>query len=290
MCSFCTDFQKRKAKTTARTNSRHRPLHACGVSIFSIIEITIGKTQHINGPKLGGSTFKRLTKLAKCATPLIYAIQFKLLTFLSFIDDAILAIEKTIEKLFPPSTRMFDKIDEIVQMIMSLPEKFDAAVNKFPTMIHNVPFLDWALTLLISRLNSLVSTLNHWGEENSSVNEKTIGVDRSCSESSCEGYIPMDDINSENLEIFPPIISECEYKEVQDMALSSHVKASYKEALERGKEETTDDEQIENQVDECEGNNEECDDDHVGRSESVKDGDTLLQLFESAWLMKSGRH
>ncbi|TKY59875.1 hypothetical protein E2542_SST16969 [Spatholobus suberectus] len=144
-------------------NSRHRPLHACGVSILAIVDIAMGKTQHINGPL--GSTLRRVTKLAKFSTPLIYAIQFQWLIMLSFIDDAILAIEKITEKLFPPSTLVFDKVDEIVLMIVSLPEKFDGATNRFPTIIHEVPFLDWALTLMILRLNSLVSTLNHWGQK-----------------------------------------------------------------------------------------------------------------------------
>ncbi|XP_006605239.1 uncharacterized protein LOC114398864 [Glycine soja] len=228
-------FQNSKAKTTARMNSRHRPLHASGVSILATVDIAIEKTQHINGPL--GSTLRRVANLAKFATPFIYAMQIQWLTILSFIDDAILAIEKFTEKLFPPSTHVFDIVDEIVLMIVFLPEKFDGAVNKFSTIIHQVPFLDWALTLVISRLNRLVSTLNYWGHENSRVNEKTIGVDRSCN----EGYLPMDssdDINHESLENFPPMIPECEHKAVHDISLSSRVKGSYKEALERGKEET----------------------------------------------------
>ncbi|KAK7399992.1 hypothetical protein VNO78_11190 [Psophocarpus tetragonolobus] len=278
--------QKPKAKTTARMNSRHRPLHTCGVSILTIIDIVIGKTQHFNGPL--GSIFKRVAKLTKFATPLIYAMQCQWLTILSFIDDAILAIEKFIEKLFPPSTRLFNKVDEIVLMIVVLPEKFDGAMNKFPTIIHEVPLLDWALTLVISRLNSLVSALNNWGHENSRVNEKTIGVDRSCN----EGYLPMDssdDINSENLENFPPVISECELKGLGDLEVSSQVKGSYKEALEKGKEENPNEKECEKAREKNDTNN-ECDGDikYLGRGERVKDA--LLELFESAWLMKSGSY
>ena len=294
-------FQKPKAK------ARHRPLHACGVSILAIIDIVIGKTQHINGPL--GSTLKRVTKLAKFATPLIYAMRFQLLAILSIIDQAILAIEKIVERLFPPSTRVFDKVDEIVLMIVSLPEKFDGAMNKFPTIVHEVPFLDWALTLVISRLNSLVSTLNHWGQENSRVDEKTIGVDRSCN----EGYLPMDnssnDINNENLENFPPIISDCEHEGAHEIAVSSDVKgSSYQEALlEKGKEENPDEKmekecEIEKKINgdcDCEegrekndGNNEKSKDGIMksqdGGNERVKDG--RLELFESAWLMKAGSY
>jgi len=243
----------------------------------------------MNGPL--GSTLKKVTKLAKFAMPLVYAMQTQWLIILSFIDDAILAIENVTEKLFPPSTRVFDKVDEIVVMIVSLPEKFEGAMNNFPSIIHEVPFLDWALTHVISRLNSLVSTLNHWGHRNSRLNEKTIGVDRCCN----EGYIDSSNDNDrENFENFPPIISECEYKGVHDIALRSHVKGSYKEALERGKNEKMGKGcEVEKKVEggddcECKEGREKNDDGLVKCEvgESVKDA--LMELFESAWLMKAG--
>jgi len=282
------NFQKPKAMETGRMNSsRHRPLHTCGLSILVIVDMVMGKTQDMNGPL--GSTLERVMKLAKFAVPLIYAMQIYWLTILSFIDDAILATEKVIEKLFPPSTRVFDKVDEIVVTMASFPEKFEGSMNKFPTIIHEVPFLNRALTLVISRLNSLVSTLKRWGYENSWWNERT-GVDRRCN----EGYM--------DLENFPPIISECEYKGAHDIAFRGLVKGSYKEALERGKEDDPQEKmeigKVDDRGDDCEGkeeresnheNNKECDDDddaivncQVG--ESVKDA--LLELFESAWVMK----
>ncbi|CAJ1935651.1 unnamed protein product [Sphenostylis stenocarpa] len=281
-------------------SSRHRPLHTCAVSILAMVDIAVGKTQHINGPL--GSTLKRVTKSAKFATPLIYNMQIQWLTILSFIDDAILAIEKVTAKLFPPSTRVFDKVDEIVVMIVSLPEEFDDAMNKFPAIIHEVPFLDWALTLVISRLNGLVSTLNHWGHENSRVNEKTIGVDKSCNEGCMDSSNYM---KSENLENFPPIISECEFKVVHDPALLSHVRASYKEALERGKEVNPHEKQNQgcevDRGDDCEGKEgreksdgiiKKCDDhitkSQVGERESVKEA--LLELFESSWHEEDGSY
>ncbi|KAK7319060.1 hypothetical protein RJT34_03772 [Clitoria ternatea] len=254
-------------------SSRHRPLHACGVSILAIGDIILGKTQDINGPI--GSTLRKIAELTKFATPFIYAMQYQWLAILSFIDNGILTIERIAEKLFPPSTRVFDKVDEIVLTVMSLPEKFDGAVNKFPTVIHEVPFLEWTLTLVITRLNSLVSTLNH-----SRVNEKTIGVDNESAS---------DDISSENLETFPPIISENEHKGVHDLLVSSHMKGSYKEALERGKEEETiHEKRMENgeKIDECEMNNDGVDDEEYesimkcqeGRGEGIKD-DPLLELL-----------
>ncbi|KAK7359398.1 hypothetical protein VNO77_01356 [Canavalia gladiata] len=293
-----------KPKATGKMSSRHGPLQACGVTILAIVEISLGKTQDINGPL--GSILRRMGKLVKFATPFIYTLEYQLLTMLSFIDHRILAIEKITENLFPPSRHVFNKIDEIAVVIMTLPEKFDGAVNTFPTMIHQVPFLEGVLTLVISRLNSLVSILNHWGQESySRVNEKTIGVDRSCNESSMDSS---DDVNCGNLGNFPPILSESGAKEVQDLALSSQMVGSYKEALERGKEEDPDEnvEKSEKKLDGSESevseerekndgddNEEKIDSDlmkyQVGKSEMVKN-DPILELFESAWLMKPGRH
>lgn len=298
------------------SNSRQRPLHACGVSILAIADIAFGKTQNMNGPL--GSTLRKMANLAKFATPLIYAMQYQWLAILSFIDDRIiLTAENITEKLFPPTTHAFDKIDEIVLMIVSLPDKFDGAVNyMFPAIIHQVPFLEWALTRVISRLNSLASTLNHWGQENSSVDEKTIGVVQVDSNCNIEQPAESPRIN-ERMDSFPPI-PEAENKGVvHDVAVSSHVKGigSYKEALlESVKEEkssTHDNKKMEKKIDggdaddECEannvnegkekidGDNEECESImkcQVERSESSMKDDALLELFESAWLMKPGHY
>ncbi|XP_057422188.1 uncharacterized protein LOC130716033 [Lotus japonicus] len=317
-----TVFFSQEPKATVRmsSTSRQRPLHACGVSILAIADLALVKIQHINGPL--GSPLRKIVNLAKFFTPLIYALQYQWLAILSFIDNRILSAEKIAEKLFPPSTHAFDKVDEVVLVIVSLPEKFDYAVTKFPAIIHEVPFVEWTLSRVTSRLNSLASTLNHWGHESSSIDEKTIGIDRSCNEevqSSSGGYlnnnIPMDSsddvvIDSDSVESFPPI-PEAEHKGIPEVAVPSQVKGSYKEALlERGKEEEPSDSKVEKECEnekkingdvECEasvgteksaGNNDEVCQSfgkyQVGRSESVKD-DPILQLFESAWLMTSGR-
>ena len=278
------------------SSSRQRPLHACGVSIFAIGGIVIGKTQHINGPL--GSTLRNMTKFIKFVTPLIYAIQYQWLIILAFIDDRILAAENIVEKVFPPSSYVFDIIDEIVLLILYFPDKFDGALNKYvPTIIHKVPLLEWILNIVISKLNCLASTL---GDENSSVDEKTIGVDRNYYNSdndeemesnASEMYLnlPMDSSS------FPPI-PEAENKGVVLTVSCNHnMKGSYKEVL----LESSDQKKIEN--DECEGkeikmddnNEDECESvvtcDQLEKSNSMKH-DPLLELFESAWLMKPGRY
>ncbi|KAE9610510.1 hypothetical protein Lalb_Chr07g0187361 [Lupinus albus] len=303
-----TIFFSHKPRATSIMRSRYHPLHACGVSILTIVDTIFSKTQNINEPF--GSTLRRVTNLAKIFTPLIVAIQYQWLAILSFIDDHILEAEKLTEKLFPPSTYLFDKVDELVLMIMSLPQKFDGAINiLFPMMIHHVPLLEWTLSCIISWLNGLVSILNHWEEKNSSIKEKTISVYKSSDdlmEDSSNG------INSKgSVESFPSMLEASEgenVKGVKDMEDSCPKKGSYKEVLlDRGKEENPHEKQIggegslsykevllkigkeDKYQDIKDSVNEENESAmkllQVERSESMKD-DPLLELFESAWLMK----
>lgn len=281
-----------EAKTTRRMSSRQRPLHACGVSILTIGDIAIGKTQNINGPI--GSTFRNIGNLAKFITPLIYTIQYQWLTILAFIDDRILAAENFTEKLFPPSRYVFDKIDEVVLTILSLPDKFDGAVNKnVPEIIHQVPYLERTLKILNSKMNSLVSTLRR---ESSCVDEKTIGVDTNiCSDNSrgmesgaTEEYLdfPMD---PSSVEGFPPI-PEAENKSAVEGSCANNKKSSYKEVLLESSEKKVDNDECEDEGKEKKIEKCESDEKFQGyKSESKHEYDPLMDLFESAWLMSPRR-
>lgn len=267
--------------------------------MLTIGDIVIGKTQNINGPI--GSTFKNMAKLVKFITPLIYTIQYQWLTFLAFIDDRILAAENVAEKLFPPSSYMFDKIDIIVLMILSLPDKFDGVLNKnAPEIVQKVPFLEWTLKIVTSEMNSLVSTLRR---ENSSVDEKTIGVDisfcnndsREMESSASEEYLefPMD---PSSVDSFPPI-PEAENKSNVAVSCANNKKSSYKEVLLESNEKKIDNDECEDDGKEKKIEESESDETFEGkRSESVKyeyEYDPLMDLFESAWLMsprRSGNH
>lgn len=136
--------------------------------------------QHLNGPL--GSVTKNLARLASPACPLVYALEYQILIMFSFFDDRIFALESQVEAIFPPSRYAFDKIDEFVRAAEILPGKFDAAVNNFPTVIHQVSFLDWALLHAISCLNFFISRLTEW--ENTI--EKEIMMDMNSSERSNE--------------------------------------------------------------------------------------------------------
>ncbi|KAL5055441.1 hypothetical protein RYX36_036123 [Vicia faba] len=276
-------------------SSRQRPLHACGVSILTIGDIAVAKTQNINGPL--GSTFRKMAKLDKFITPLIYTIQYQWLIILAFIDDRILAAENITEKLFPPSRYVFDKIDEIVLMILCLPDKFDGALNKnVPEIIHKVPFLEWTLKTVTSKMDSLVSTLRR---ENSSVDEKTIGVDinfcnndsRETESGASEEYLdfPMDPSSVESF----PSIPEAENKSVAAVPCANIKKSSYKEVLLESNEKKIDNDECEDEDGGKEKKVEECESDEKfqgGKNESVKyEYDPLMDLFESAWLMSPRR-
>ncbi|KAK3040818.1 hypothetical protein RJ639_029162 [Escallonia herrerae] len=159
--------------------SRRRPLYTCGAAIMAIVHKVYTKTQGVYGPT--GSSTRRIAPLLNSVFPSMYALQCQWLAVLSFADDQILSIEGTIETLFPPSTHLFNKIDKLVHDAEALPDKFDDAMNKFPVIIHQAPFLDWALAYLISWLNLLITTLTHWGSK--STWEKEIMIDTNCNDS-----------------------------------------------------------------------------------------------------------
>ncbi|KAM7487160.1 hypothetical protein LguiB_024644 [Lonicera macranthoides] len=155
---------------------RRGPLHTCGISMIEILGKASTKTKNFNGPI--GSMMKRVFILVTTLLPFIYALQDQWLAILSFADDRILAVVSTVETLFPPSTRLFNKIDKLVHVAESLPGKFDDAMNKFPVIMHKVPFIDWTLAHVISWINFWIIALTQWGSDN--MKEKEIRIDKSC--------------------------------------------------------------------------------------------------------------
>ncbi|KAK4283479.1 hypothetical protein QN277_000425 [Acacia crassicarpa] len=138
-------------------NAGDRPLHAFGVSIIAMADIAYRKALEFDGPL--GSTGRIIANLAEAANPIIYPVQCIWLAILSFLDDQFLVVQKITETLFPPSSHFFVKNDDLVLVIMSLPKKFDDALNKLPEIIHQLPVLERFLLYLISWLDCLVSIL-----------------------------------------------------------------------------------------------------------------------------------
>ncbi|KAH7515522.1 hypothetical protein FEM48_Zijuj10G0035800 [Ziziphus jujuba var. spinosa] len=275
-------------------SSRRRPLHTCGLSAIAVAHRAYAAAQNVNGPL--GSMAKRVDKIVALATPIVHAMQYQLLALLCFADDHILLVENMIEKFFPPSKNAFDKIDELVKATETLPEKFDHAVKRFPTIIHQFPFLDWALVHIISILNFLISTLTHWGSQ--ITKEKEIVVDINCSDQSHnsashdklqhskEHLIHATD--GEKSGDFPPI-SETQQDKTMNCVnpKPDAMKGTYKDVLEKGTKEDMD-----NNLENITVNQEETETEKEGsedeEDENISKDDPILELFESGWLMNTG--
>nr|XP_019069029.1 uncharacterized protein LOC104647110 [Solanum lycopersicum] len=237
--------------------SRRRPLYTCVASIIAIIHIASKKTEEFNGPI--GSIIKKIWIGMSYIMPILYTIQFQWLSILSFIDKCILCSEIVVEKFFPPSSRLFDKIDELAHVIENLPGKFADMMEKLPMIIHQVPFLDWALVHLIAWLNFWISCLTRWGSKNArekeiriDVNQESIIKDVTHNSNASKEQIIMSNEKSEIEEaISPASLSTCD---VFEDAVSSPIygspigvgmtnkddhfgKCSYKEMLEKRAEE-----------------------------------------------------
>ncbi|KAJ8758935.1 hypothetical protein K2173_002714 [Erythroxylum novogranatense] len=280
-------------------SSRHRPLHTCGACFIAIAHKACTKAQDIKGPV--GSVTKKMARVASEISPFFYAFQCQLLASLVFLDDRILGLEKTIEAIFPPSGQVFDKVDQLVEIIEVLPEKFDDAVDKFPLMIHQVPFLDWALVLAISWLNFWLSILIQLGSR--SAKEKEIIVDIKCDESN-------ESANNKTQS------DALEKAKAADIPKAETETLSYKDALEKGTKEKTDKEEEDGEAHKTVSDTEETKEEVIkqnneqnrkmniaskgdkevvtweGEDKTAKvmsDDDQILELFESAWLRKPSK-
>ncbi|KAL2519697.1 Uncharacterized protein Adt_15944 [Abeliophyllum distichum] len=178
-------------ESTAATGetTRRRPLHTCGASMLATAHILCTKAQDFDSPIR--SMVKRITQLINSALPLIYAMQYQWLVSLSFIDDRVLAIENIVEFIFPPSKRLFNKIDDLVCTAECLPEKFDRVLNSFPVLMHRFPLLDWVMLRLISWLTFVINALTHWGSKDNT-REKEIKIDMNSSKSESADSYPVD--------------------------------------------------------------------------------------------------
>ncbi|KAG8640006.1 uncharacterized protein LOC110629015 [Manihot esculenta] len=279
---------------------RRPPLHTCGAAFMEIADKAYTNALHLNGPL--GSVTKNLARLASPACPLVYALEYQILIMFSFFDDRIFALESQVEAIFPPSRYAFDKIDEFVRAAEILPGKFDAAVNNFPTVIHQVSFLDWALLHAISCLNFFISRLTEW--ENTI--EKEIMMDMNSSERSNEPEV-LQESASQKTET--QNLDHVETKEVAGRregftykdALEKEVKvtkATYKDALEKGtKKEENGEGRSKTRAEKNSSEGRTMTKEKIEKKKKVRteeesedmEGDEILET-ESSWLMKLGRY
>ncbi|KAJ4844889.1 hypothetical protein Tsubulata_016461 [Turnera subulata] len=245
--------------------SRRRPLHTCGVSFVAIVRGAYTRAQCFNEPF--STLTEKIARIGMLVSIVDFAVKYHyhLLTFLSFVDDHILlALENSVEAICPASKHVFNTIDRLVAVVETLPSTVDAVADKLDLIIHQIPFLYWALACAISCLNFWISILTH--QRMDSTKEKEIGVDISSEDSVQERAIPgeaekkmkLDDpgfhevkedfspssASSESevgstgcseaeIEVGSKVAKGCTYKD----ALKKGKKITYKEVLEKGRKE-----------------------------------------------------
>ncbi|XXG89180.1 hypothetical protein AAC387_Pa12g1246 [Persea americana] len=166
-----------ESQSPSSRRQRTRILYTWGAFLLIIAHKAYKRAEKTHCPM--GSLAHRLASLAG---PIVYTIQSQLLTILSLADDQILYIEDMIEALFPPSAYVFNKIDSLATASETLPRKLDTILDQCPTMIHQMPALDWALIHFGETLNFLVVVLTDWAYDGArEVREITIHVN--CNES-----------------------------------------------------------------------------------------------------------
>lgn len=288
---------------------------------MAIAHSAISRAQDLDGRL--GSTTRKMIRLANIMNPLIFALHYQFVLVLTFIDDGFLATANIVEKIFPPSKLVFDKIDDLLLLIETLPVKFDDAVDKLPCF-NQVPLLDWAVIHAISLLKFMIAILMNWVKDGT--REKEILVDMNCNEGrNASESADMDE------KMKSDTTKNTSYKEVQkkgveyDEDCKENEKGTYKKAMEEGRKEAVGDKadckndekkvekgikessKMEASVGKAEGNGEIADHSNKEKSEGenekeeeeamdyekeegkkgrMEKKDDILELFETAWLMK----
>lgn len=290
--------------------SMKRLLHTCAVSVLVIANRAYTIVQGIHGPL--GAVAKVVAKFATFASPIIFVMQYQwiIMSVLSFVDDRILAVENMIERLYPPSSIVFNKIDDVVQVTETLPGKLDEVMNKLSSSIHQVSVVDWGLVRAISLLNFVTATLTYW-RMSKGEREKEIVVDTSCNDhhhktneaaaakanGAAELLIDSSTHNGKGGEAN----NNNEDKKSNSnnpLLFGGVMKGSYKEALTKGKKEGTESKKeekkfknngIESKTEEKNYKQEPVKSAAYGDKNVGNGQDDILNLFDSAWLMNRGR-
>lgn len=266
-----------------RMSSRRRPLQTCGVSFLAVAHSTCSRAQNLDG-RLGSIT-RKMVWIAKLMKPLIFVLKYQCLLVVSFVDDRLLATANILEKIFPPSKLVFDKIDDLLHLIETFPSKFDDVVDKIPCF-NQVLLLDWTVTHAISLLKFMITILMNWGRDGT--REKEILVDinykegRNGSESADKSECCSEAIVSS--------VSETQQAEaaMDEKMKSNPMKGAYKEVLKLGTkgvlkddEGCKDNEKSTNKVEK--GTRDEMDDkDEKGNSKEVENNESQMAKMEES--------
>ncbi|XP_061990327.1 uncharacterized protein LOC133708813 [Rosa rugosa] len=296
-----------ESTTQIKMRSRKRPLHTCAVSVLVIADKACTKVQGIHGPL--GVMAKVAAKFATFASPIIIFMQYQwiIMAVLSFIDGRILAVENMIERFYPPSSIVFNKIDDFVQVAETLPEKLDEAMNKLPSSIHSIhqgSVLDWGLVRAITMLNFVSGTLTCW-RMSKGAREKEIVVDTSCNDNNNHHHNTNEEAAAKANGAAEQLIDSSKHDANNKMKsnpstppLGAVMKGSYKEALTKGKKEGTESKKEGNKY-KTNGIHSKTEEKYYNKEEvksaaaDVKNGGNgqgdILDLFDTAWLMNRRR-
>ncbi|KAL5724784.1 hypothetical protein ACHQM5_008004 [Ranunculus cassubicifolius] len=118
-------------------NSRAKPFHSLGVSFLSIAHKTYRKVEQ-NLP-LPAPIISITKTLARLASPIVYSLEYQWLRSLSFTDMQILAMESLVEFIVPSSSHVFDTVDDLVYLAVSLVAKCENVVDEFPDVMYQLP-------------------------------------------------------------------------------------------------------------------------------------------------------
>ncbi|XP_010531618.1 PREDICTED: uncharacterized protein LOC104807888 [Tarenaya hassleriana] len=166
---------------SARTSPRRRPLETCGAAIIATARVCYTRSQNVKSStaKLVNNTFRAALYVSSFMSP----FHRYLLAMLSVADDRILALQETLETYLPFTRFISLKIQHLLVITETLPEKLDNAMEKAPGLINHASALDWILALAIYYLDCLVGVLTRFRDRSSKEKEKEIMVDKSFSSS-----------------------------------------------------------------------------------------------------------
>lgn len=257
---------------------RRGVLHPIGVSFLAIMQNACIKAQN-NGGRIG-STTRRIAKFTAPALPFIYAMQYELLVVLSFIDDHIRVFANIIKNKYPPSMYLFRKIDRLIDTAANLPEKLDDIMSNFPMIIQRIPFLDSALSTIISCINLLLSIFTSW-RISYYTREKDIMVD-----------VTYDSFSDDSDRLVQ--LNTDHFKEVKEG--KTGMRGSYKDTFERGrrelfgkKRENAADQELLESYYSTEEALEGDDNAGTGSDENIVIEDPIMELFDTSWHMNPAK-
>ena len=111
--------------------------------MVAVAQSAYQRAEELDGPI--GLVTRRLDSIAR---PLVYLCVSQWLAILAFADDRVLSMEKIVEAHFPLSRHIFDKIDDLVKKVESVPNKFEGTLNK-TLVVYTIKWVEFISSALV---------------------------------------------------------------------------------------------------------------------------------------------